>query len=652
MATMKSVPRMPIVAVGATSENAPGLRCPRAPLTTRSAPRKRTNAARSAFGSCGRKRKSSIRNCVFSWSATTWPSSKRRTTREPGAVVTTVPESTRWFRATGLLWAGVAPARTSPFNSCTTAAPRALAAEKKPAIPNARTADERYRSLIGLTFPPFRHGRQAATGSTTASYPANRARIRPAIITALPPGLRRQIRGAVLRARRLGYSLSEVAAEIALHFASAVCGPEAKGRGFLRPGRRRRGQRDGQLDLAGGGAGRRFGRHDVHRHLEILLLRPGPAGKREGKNRTDRILRESLHDLPPSSNRLLLPFREPGGLHARLARVIDFKLQPERLAGPAVRQARHQFVLRRPARDQRKLQQVPALAQIRLPAQLAAVAVADELDVPGQREAQGRRLQRLRAVEHQAHGLGPLEHQRHRRHRRWRRLRGEKDAQDHAQHQSRCERKADHCASRRPGGAGRRAGGVRQRPVHKSRARGRRWKRAQSRLQRRRVLMQAAAVRTTLQMLLNRSPRGGVEPPVEAVVQLRREVAAFHWMGSYPFTRSPAEKGSTDSSARRRRRARCSRDLSVPSGVSRIVSSSSRLYPSTSCIVTTARCSGLSRSRAHRIRSRNPLRSACSSGPSLIAGNVSRGLSSPSASAARSAIGERARRRTRSTYSR
>src|SRR5712671_1249719 len=38
-------------------------------------------------------------------------------------------------------------------------------------------------------------------------------------------------------------------------------------------------------------------------------------------------------------------FREPGGLHARLARVIDFKLQPERLAGPAVRQARHQFVL-------------------------------------------------------------------------------------------------------------------------------------------------------------------------------------------------------------------------------------------------------------------------------------------------------------------
>src|SRR6266540_6823538 len=300
MATMKSVPRMPIVAVGTTSENAPGLRFPNAPVTARSAPRKRTNAARSAFGSCGRKRESSIRNCVFSWSATTWPSSKRRTTREPGAVVTTVPESTRWFRATGLLWAGVAPARTSPFDSCTTAAPRALAAEKRPAIPNARIADERYRSLIGLTFPPFRHGRQAAIRSTTASYLASRAMICPAIIIALLVlGLRRQVRGAVLRARRLGYRLPELAAEIALRLACHVGNPEAKVRGFLPLGRRRRrGQRDGQLDLAGCVV-RRVGRHDVHRHLEIALLRPSRAGKREGKNRTDRILRESLHDISP-----------------------------------------------------------------------------------------------------------------------------------------------------------------------------------------------------------------------------------------------------------------------------------------------------------------------------------------------------------------
>src|SRR6266540_4374060 len=300
MATMKSVPRMPIVAVGTTSENAPGLRFPNAPVTARSAPRKRTNAARSAFGSCGRKRESSIRNCVFSWSATTWPSSKRRTTREPGAVVTTVPESTRWFAATGLLWAGVAPARTSPFNSCTTAAPRALAAEKRPAIPNARIADERYRSLIGLTFPPF-PARPAGRCRYYCESLCEPGEMCPAIMTPLRvPGFRRDVRDAVLRARRLGYCLSEVAAEIALHFASRVGGPEAEGRGFLPPWRRRRGQRDGQLDLAGC-VGRRVGRHDVHRHLEIALLRPGRAGKREGKNRTDRILRESLHDLPPSS---------------------------------------------------------------------------------------------------------------------------------------------------------------------------------------------------------------------------------------------------------------------------------------------------------------------------------------------------------------
>src|SRR6266571_4473820 len=294
MATMKSVPRMPIVAVGATSENAPGLRSPNAPVTARSAPCKRTNAARSAFGSRGRKRKSSIRNCVFSWSATIWPSSKRRTTREPGAVVTTVPESTRWFRATGLLWAGVAPARTSPFDSCTTAAPRALAAEKRPAIPNARIADERYRSLIGLTFPPFRHGRQAAIRSTTASYPANRAMICPAIITALrAPGFGRQVRGAVLRARRLGYRLSEVAAEIA----GPVGGFQAKGRGIPPLRRSRAGQRDGQLDLAGCvGCGVR--RHNAHRHLEVLL-RQGCARQREAKNCTDRTLRKSLHDIPP-----------------------------------------------------------------------------------------------------------------------------------------------------------------------------------------------------------------------------------------------------------------------------------------------------------------------------------------------------------------
>src|SRR3989442_6120297 len=34
-------------------------------------------------------------------------------------------------------------------------------------------------------------------------------------------------------------------------------------------------------------------------------------------------------------------------------------------------------------------------------------SVADEFDVLGQREAQGRGFQRLRAVEHEAHGFGP-----------------------------------------------------------------------------------------------------------------------------------------------------------------------------------------------------------------------------------------------------
>src|SRR5258708_5203562 len=86
-------------------------------------------------------------------------------------------------------------------------------------------------------------------------------------------------------------------------------------------------------------------------------------------------------------------------------------------------------------------------------------------------------------------------------------------------------------------------------------------------------------------------------------------------MVSYPLTRSPAEKGSIGSNARKRWRARCRRDLRVPSGVSSTFSSSSRVYPSTSCIATTARCSGLSRSSARRMRSRSPLRSARSSRP-------------------------------------
>src|SRR2546425_2429011 len=437
---MKSVPRMPIVAVGTTSENAPGLRAPNPPVTARSAPRRRTNAARSAFGSCGRKRKSSIRNCVFSWSATIWPSSKRRTTREPGAVVTTAPGSTRWFGVTGLLWEGVAPARTSPCDSCTTAAPNALAAA--PAIPNARITDEKYRPLALLIFSPL-------PALRVSHYPekpetTRRPGVRPAVTSALrAPGWRGEIRGAGLRLRRVGYSQSELAAEITLRLASRIGDPTAEGRGFLPAGRGR--IESGKLDLAGGGAGGSVGRHDIHRHFEIALLRPRRARKREGKNRTDRILRESLHDIPPAC-RWTANFREPGGLHARLARVIDFKLQPERFAAPAVRQARHQFVLRRSARNQRKPQQVPALAQICLPAQLASVAVADELDVLGQRQAQRRRLQRLRAVEYQAHGLGPLERQRHRPHRR--RLRGEEYAQGHAQHQSCRDRHANHGAPR------------------------------------------------------------------------------------------------------------------------------------------------------------------------------------------------------------
>src|SRR2546426_10236619 len=67
-------------------------------------------------------------------------------------------------------------------------------------------------------------------------------------------------------------------------------------------------------------------------------------------------------------NRFMIPpacqsnsqFRGPDGLHARPARVIDFDLQPERLAAPAVREARDEIVLRHPANDQGKLHQVPA----------------------------------------------------------------------------------------------------------------------------------------------------------------------------------------------------------------------------------------------------------------------------------------------------
>src|SRR6266699_683949 len=119
--------------------------------------------------------------------------------------------------------------------------------------------------------------------------------------------------------------------------------------------------------------------------------------------------------IPPACKRL--PFRRPSFLHSRAACIIHFDLQPERLAAPAVRQARDQIVLRHPAHDQGKLHQVPAFAQIRLPGKLAPAAVADELDVLGQRQAQCRGFQRLRAVEHEAHGLGPVDRQRHRVHR-------------------------------------------------------------------------------------------------------------------------------------------------------------------------------------------------------------------------------------------
>src|SRR6266849_446802 len=113
--------------------------------------------------------------------------------------------------------------------------------------------------------------------------------------------------------------------------------------------------------------------------------------------------------------------------------------------------------------------------------------------------------------------------------------------------------------------------------------------------------MPLAAVRATLQVFLNRLPLESVEPPVEQVVQSQCEVAAFHFDGlSYPLTRWPAEKGSIGSSVRK--------------------------------------------------RSRCPLRSASSSGPSLVAGKASRGLSSPSASVTSSTTGERARWRTESTY--
>src|SRR5437899_11235751 len=137
-------------------------------------------------------------------------------------------------------------------------------------------------------------------------------------------------------------------------------------------------------------------------------------------------------------NRFMIPpacqsnsqFRGPDGLHARPARVIDFDLQPERLAAPAVREARDEIVLRHPANDQGKLHQVPAFAQISLPGKLAPAAVADELDVLGQREAQCGGFQRLRAVEHEANGLGPIDRQRHRLHRF--RLRGEEHPEGHA----------------------------------------------------------------------------------------------------------------------------------------------------------------------------------------------------------------------------
>src|SRR6266704_4702126 len=344
-----------------------------------------------------------------------------------------------------------------------------------------------------------------------------------------------------------------------------------------------------------------------------------------------------------------LPLRLPSILHSRSACIIDVDLQAERLAVSAVRQARHEFLLRYSARDQGKLHQVPAFAQIRLPGELAPAAVADELDVLGQREAQGGGFQRLRAVEHEAHGLGLIDRQRHRLHRI--RPRGEEHPEGHAQHQRCRERHAEHGAPFGARCAGRRTGRARQGLVYEARVQCGRGEFAHGFQHRHRVRVPLAAIRATRQVLLNRLPPEGVEPPVEQVFQSPCEVAAFHFdRFSYPLTRSPTEKGSIGSSARNRWRARCRRDLRVPSGVSSIVSSSSRLYPSTSCIATTARCSGLSRSRARRMRSRCPLRSASSSGPSLVAGKVSRGLSLPSASVTSSTIGERARWRTESTY--
>src|SRR5216117_860720 len=365
--------------------------------------------------------------------------------------------------------------------------------------------------------------------------------------------------------------------------------------------------------------------------------------------RTAPIAYRVIRFMIPPSLPVNFLFRELDGLHARSARVVDFDLQPEHLAAPAVRQARHEFLLRRSARDQGKLHQVPAFAQVRLPGELAPVAVADELDVLGYREAQGGGFQRLRAVEHEAHGLGPIDRQRHRLHRI--RARGEEHPEGHAQHQRCRERHADHWAPFGARCAGRRTRRARQGLGYEARVQCGRGKSAHGFQHRHRVLMPLAAIRATRQVLLNRLPPESVEPPVEQVVQSLCEVAAFHFdRFSYPLTRSPAEKGSIGSSARNRWRARCRRDLRVPSGVSSIVSSSSRLYPSTSCIATTARCSGLSRSSARRMRSRCPVRSAFSSGPFCVAGSASRGLSSPSASATSSTIGERARWRTESTY--
>src|SRR5207249_12296010 len=133
------------------------------------------------------------------------------------------------FGAKGLLSAGVAPARTSPCDSCTTAAPNALAAA--PAIPNARITDEKYRPLALLIFSPLpalRVSRYPEKPETT-----QRPGVRPAVTSALrAPGLRREIRGAGLRWRRVGYSLSALAAEITLRLARRIGDPTPDGRGF------------------------------------------------------------------------------------------------------------------------------------------------------------------------------------------------------------------------------------------------------------------------------------------------------------------------------------------------------------------------------------------------------------------------------------